>query len=243
GEGCNVTLVDNLNAQVHGTQPQDVPHGAKLVVVDVRRRDALLPLLADVEVLVHLAAETGTGQSMYSPAPYESVNMVGTAVLMDLLVNRAAPRIHKLVLASSRAVYGEGKYDCHAHGAVYPAQRLLNDLKTGNFEPLCPHCGRACVPAPTDEDSPLRPLSFYGLTKQVQEQMFFLFARALGISAVALRYQHVYGPGQSLVNPYTGILAIFANLARAGKDVHVFEDGEESRDFVYVDDAVEATWR
>src|SRR5208283_3798425 len=143
----------------------------------------------------------------------------------------------------SRAIYGEGRYRCAGHGIVYPGPRTLEDLQRGRYEPGCPSCGAPCIPEATTEDSPLQPLSIYGLTKQVQEQMVLLLARTRGFSAYALRYQNVYGPGQSLHNPYTGILAIFSNLARSNSPIQIFEDGQESRDFVYVEDVVEATWR
>ena len=138
-------------------------------------------------------------------------------------------------------MYGEGAYRCEEHGLVYPESRSAADKMRGEFDPACPHCMRRVIAVPTPESAPLRPSSFYGLTKQVQEQMVLMFGEVLAIPTVALRYQNVFGPGQSLENPYTGILAIFSNLAREGHPISVFEDGEESRDFVYVDDVVEAT--
>jgi dTDP-L-rhamnose 4-epimerase len=180
---------------------------------------------------------------MYKVGRYQDVNIGGTATIVDLLVNQPKCRVSKVVVASSRAIYGEGKYRCEKHRSVYPSGRRLEDLKAGRYEPRCPICGSACVPEATSEDSPIHPLSFYGLTKRVQEEMILMFARSCGFSAYAIRYQNVYGPGQSLGNPYTGILAIFASLARANAPIQVFEDGLESRDFVFVEDAVEATWR
>jgi len=160
-----------------------------------------------------------------------------------VLVNDSSRTVEKVVLASSRAVYGEGKYHCDQDGVVFPNGRKIEDMRSGQYEPRCPHCGHPCQAVPTSEESPSRPASFYGLTKQVQEEMLLMFARLMGLSAFALRYQNVYGPGQSLHNPYTGILAIFAGQARTNQPIHVFEDGRESRDFVYVEDVVEATWR
>jgi dTDP-L-rhamnose 4-epimerase len=193
--------------------------------------------------VVHLAAETGTGQSMYEVERYEDVNIKGTSVLIDYLVNNKASQVKKVVIASSRAIYGEGKYHCQKCGTVYPSMRLRKDMQAGHFEPFCPICGSVSESLLTDEDSAIHPSSFYGLTKQVQEQMVLMFAKTLGISAFALRYQNVYGPGQSLENPYTGILAIFSNQARANQPIYIFEDGNESRDFIYIDDVVEATYR
>ena len=245
-EGLEVTLLDNFSPQVHGevrSLPKDLAGPVRLIAGDVRDSSVFHAALDGQETVVHLAAETGTGQSMYEAERYTSVNLTGTAVLMDYLVNSPGSRVGKIVTASSRAIYGEGKYCCPEHGSVYPEARTEADMKAGQFEPVCPVCVRPCEPLPTDEAARLSPSSYYGLTKQVQEQMTLLFGRTCGLSAFALRYQNVYGPGQSLQNPYTGILAIFSNLARTGQPIYIFEDGEESRDFVYIDDVVEATWR
>ncbi len=245
-EGYAVSVLDNFSSQVHGEAQElarDLTRDVELFRGDVRDPDLVARALDNQDVVVHLAAETGTGQSMYEIFRYQSVNIGGTATILDFLVNRPTSRVSKIVVASSRAVYGEGKYRCDEHGVVYPGSRALGDLQAGRYEPRCPVCGEACISEPTPEDSPLNPLSFYGLTKQVQEQMVLLFARTKGFSGYALRYQNVYGPGQSLHNPYTGILAIFSNLARTNSPIQIFEDGQASRDFVYVEDAVEATWR
>jgi dTDP-L-rhamnose 4-epimerase len=245
-EGCDVAVLDNFSAQVHGGEQElakDLARDVELLRGDVRDRDLVSRALANRDVVLHLAAETGTGQSMYEIAKYQDVNIGGTAVIVDLLINGKANRVRKMIIASSRAIYGEGKYRCADHGVVYPGPRELDRLRNGQYELCCPICKVACVPEATSEDSPIRPLSFYGLTKQVQEEMVFMLARARGFAAYALRYQNVYGPGQSLRNPYTGILAIFSNLALANASIQIFEDGEESRDLVFVDDAIEATWR
>jgi dTDP-L-rhamnose 4-epimerase len=248
-EGHNVTLFDNLSPQIHGqltTTPnlqQFGLEGAKLLIGDVCNKEDFHHALAGQDVVVHLAAETGTGQSMYEIERYEKVNIGGTAILLDYLVNNKENQIKKLVVASSRSIYGEGKYYCTKCGTVYPKARSTSAMQSGQFEVVCPTCGSDCEFMLTDESSAIHPSSFYGLTKQVQEQMILMFAQTLGISGFALRYQNVYGPGQSLKNPYTGILAIFSNQARVNKPIYIFEDGEESRDFVYIDDVVEATWR
>jgi len=242
--GAKLTLLDNLSPQVHGpgaTFPVDLQRVGECVRGDVRDPALLARVLSGQDVVVHFAAETGTGQSMYAVQQYEDVNIRGTAQLLDVLVNDRARSVSKIVLASSRAVYGEGKYECPAHGIVYPGPRSSAALQAGHFEPVCPVCSADLVVLSTTEDVPFSPSSFYGLTKQVQEQMVLMFAGTLGISGFGLRYQNVYGPGQSLTNPYTGILAVFSNLVRQGKGIDVFEDGLESRDFVYVDDVVEAT--
>jgi dTDP-L-rhamnose 4-epimerase len=245
-EGCVVAVLDNFSPQVHGKQqelPGDLASNVELFRGDVRDRDVLALALAHRDVVVHLAAETGTGQSMYEVQRYQETNIGGTAALIDFLVNSRTCRVSKMLVASSRAIYGEGKYYCAEHGVVHPEPRSLEQLKAGEYELRCPFCNTMCAPEGTDEYAPIHPASFYSLTKQVQEQMILMFARARGISAYALRYQNVFGPGQSLRNPYTGVLAIFSNLARSNSSIQVFEDGKESRDFVFVDDAIEATWR
>ena len=245
-EGCTVAVLDNFSPQVHGRNqelPRDLAGHVELYRADVRDAGSVSKALASRDAVVHLAAETGTGQSMYEVSRYQDVNLGGTAAILGAVVNKPRQGLSRILVASSRAIYGEGRYRCQEHGIVYPRGRALDRLKAGLYEPVCPACRTECAPEATGEDCPLHPLSFYGLTKRVQEEMVFMFAEACGLSAYALRYQNVFGPGQSLSNPYTGILAIFSNLARSGSAIQVFEDGKESRDFVFVDDAVEATWR
>lgn len=242
--GHSVTVLDNFCPQIHAGKrelPLDLRPHVKLVVGDVADPVALAPALNETDCLVHLAAETGTGQSMYEVSRYERTNLAGTALLYDILTKSKSRKLNRIVVASSRAIYGEGAYRCEEDGIVYPSPRASSEKKAGLFDPLCPVCGSSCQMVPTPETAPLRPTSFYGLTKQVQEQMVLLFGKVLGIQSFALRYQNVFGPGQSLHNPYTGILAIFSNLARTGQLIRVFEDGQESRDFVYVEDVVAAT--
>lgn len=245
-DGYHVSVLDNFLPQVHGSSRSlaaDLQGEVELIIGDVRDRVILHEALLEKDIVVHLAAETGTGQSMYEPVRYEQVNIGGTALLLDFVTNSPKSVISKMVVASSRAIYGEGKYHCVNHGDVYPNARCVEHLKLGNFEPKCPICGVSCTVLATDEGSIIHPSSLYGITKQVQEQMFLMYGSSLGISAYALRYQNVYGPGQSLSNPYTGILAIFSNLAQHSKKINVFEDGLESRDFVYIEDVIDATMR
>jgi dTDP-L-rhamnose 4-epimerase len=243
-QGHDVTVLDNLSPQVHGPDPQ-FPQGlqviARCVLGDVGDREFLADHMLGKEVVIHLAAETGTGQSMYAVQRYTNVNLHGTATLLDIAVNNRPTSLRKVVVASSRAIYGEGKYRCQDHGVVYPNARSIESMSRGRFEPTCPNCDLTVQVLPTSEDTPSKPSSFYGLTKQVQEQMVLMFGATLGIDAIALRYQNVYGPGQSLSNPYTGLLAVFSNLVRQNKPLNVFEDGQESRDFIYIDDVVDAT--
>lgn len=245
-QGARVRLIDNFNPQIHTSEalPDDLAGNVELIKGDVRDRAAMSQALTGATAVVHLAAETGTGQSMYEIDRYFSVNVQGTATMLDLLQNdECGKAVRTIVVASSRAVYGEGAYRCGSHGSVFPQQRSRERMSAGGFEPLCPDCGQPVVLEHTKESAPFVPMSMYGLTKQVQEQAVLLFARTRGINGFGLRYQNVYGPGQSLKNPYTGILAVFSNLARQNQDIEIYEDGLESRDFVYIDDVVEATVR
>jgi dTDP-L-rhamnose 4-epimerase len=245
-QGDKVRILDNFSPQIHAAEvlPDDLAGRVEVIKADVRDRDALNRALSGVGTVVHLAAETGTGQSMYEIERYFSVNVQGTAAMLDLLQNDDCGKsLGSIVVASSRAVYGEGAYQCAAHGSVYPDQRSRENMSSGLFEPVCPDCRSVVKLLPTPESAPFMPMSIYGLTKQVQEQAVLLFARTRGINGFALRYQNVYGPGQSLKNPYTGILAVFSNLARQNQPIEIYEDGLESRDFVYIDDVVEATMR
>ena len=243
-DGHTVTVLDNFSQQIHGGNrdltPELAPH-VHLVRADVGDESALQRALAGQNAVLHLAAETGTGQSMYEIARYEHVNLHGTALLLEQLVKGNAPGVETMVVASSRAVYGEGRYRCAEHGVQYPGARSREDMVRGEFDPKCVICGANLEAVATTEDSALRPTSFYGLTKLTQEQMILMFGRALDLRTFALRYQNVYGPGQSLNNPYTGIFAVFSTQARSDKPIYVFEDGMESRDFVYVEDVVGAT--
>lgn len=246
--GDEVTVLDNLSPQIHGVDPEGsalvkrLPSAVRLVIGDVRERSDWEKVLSGQEIIVHLAAETGTGQSMYEIDRYVDVNARGTSLLLDMLAKKEAgsESVRRLVVASSRAIYGEGKYR-GTNGFVYPGARASEDMEKGIFECRDPESGELATPVPTDEVSHIHPSSIYGITKQVQEQLILTGGAALGMGAVALRYQNVYGPGQSLKNPYTGILSIFSTLLLQGKDVNIFEDGKESRDFVYIDDVVAAT--
>lgn len=242
--GHQVTVLDNFSPQIHGDNPGRgvLPHSVRVLKGDVRSRDDLAAALEGQTTVVHLAAETGTGQSMYEIARYSEVNVGGTAELLDLLTN-TPNSVERIAVASSRAIYGEGRHRCAEHGVVYPLARTEADMAAGDFAAKCPVCGQATECLSTDEGSRIHPTSVYGITKQVQEQLVLTVGQSLGLHAVALRYQNVYGPGQSLKNPYTGILSIFSTQLRNGGGLTVFEDGRESRDFVYVDDVVEATVR
>jgi len=245
--GYQVTVLDNLSKQIHSDDPEQSPlyvnikDQVRFIKGDVTSRADLLEAITGSEVIVHLAAETGTGQSMYEIEKYCNVNIGGTALLLDILTNEKGLKIEKLIIASSRSIYGEGKYKNNAGELVYPGARLEIDMHAGDFEVKDPNTHEDLTLLPTDEESKIHPSSVYGISKQNQEQMFLTVGKALGIPAVAFRYQNVYGPGQSLSNPYTGILSIFSTLIKNGKDINVFEDGKESRDFVFIEDVVDAT--
>jgi dTDP-L-rhamnose 4-epimerase len=246
--GHSVRVLDTLSRQIHGDQPEDsalyrsIKDRVEFLRGSVCDAAAVRRALVGVETVVHLAAETGTGQSMYAIRHYSDVNVGGTALLLDVIANEKPP-VRRLVVASSRAVYGEGAYHCAAHRRVFPAPRTAKAMAVGDFEVHCPECGVVVEMIPTAEDAAVVPHSVYGVTKLTQEQLTLAVGRAIGISAIALRYQNVYGPGQSLSNPYTGILSIFSTRIRNGKEINIFEDGTESRDFVYIDDVVTATIR
>jgi dTDP-L-rhamnose 4-epimerase len=243
--GHEVSILDGFIPQIHGSNaelPADLRDAVQLFRGDVRDASLCARALQDQHILVHLAAETGTGQSMYRVRHYSDVNIGATATLLELLLE-GKQSVQNVVVASSRAIYGEGAAQCPEHGRVYPDARSKESMEAKDFEPKCPFCGCSTRMVATPEEAPFRPSSLYGLTKQVQEQMVLMYAATLGINGFGLRYQNVYGPGQSLKNPYTGILAIFSNQARANEPIYIFEDGKESRDFVYVDDVVEATVR
>lgn len=242
-KGYEVTVLDNLSPQIHGEYSplyESIKDKVKFIKGTVLSYDDWKKALDDIDVVVHLAAETGTGQSMYEIEKYTDVNIKGTSIFLDILANEKHS-VKKMIIASSRSIYGEGKYDCQKCGIVYPNERKDEDMKNGDFAVKCPICGIDAKLLPTDEESKIHPSSIYGITKQVQEQMFLVMGKSLNIPAVAFRYQNVYGAGQSLSNPYTGILSIFSTRIKNGNDINIFEDGKESRDFVYVDDVVEAT--
>jgi len=247
-KGYDVTVLDNLSKQIHGNNP-DVDSPLYLSIKDkvnfikgsVTSRTDLVDALREQHVVVHLAAETGTGQSMYEIEKYVDVNMRGTALLLDILANTNHD-VEKVVVASSRAIYGEGRYhSTELQSYVYPCERMEKDMRNGDFEVKYPGCSKELELVATTEDSMIHPTSVYGITKQVQEQLVMTVCPTINISPVSFRYQNVYGPGQSLSNPYTGILSIFSTRIKNGNDINIFEDGKETRDFVYIDDVINAT--
>lgn len=247
-KGYEITVLDNLSEQIHGSNPEEksplynsIKNQVNFIKGTVTNRDDWQKAIGENEIIVHFAAETGTGQSMYQISHYTDVNIGGTALMLDILANTKTS-VKRVVVASSRAIYGEGKYHSPELGNVYPAHRTAAEMDKGNFEVTYPGAQSALQLLPTDEDSKIHPSSVYGITKYNQEQMVMTVCPAIGIEPVAFRYQNVYGPGQSLSNPYTGILSIFSTLIKTGKSISIFEDGKESRDFVFIDDVIKATW-
>lgn len=240
----SVTVLDNLSEQIHGSDPensslyQSVLGKVNFIKGDITCRKDVEKAIEGQDAIIHLASETGTGQSMYSIEKYNHVNISGTALLLDVLVNQTKS-VKKLILASSRAVYGEGKYKKSESESVYPVSRSVMEMQQGNYEMTHDHQFLEAVA--TDENSKLHPVSFYGLTKLQQEQMVRLVCKSIGINYVILRYQNVFGVGQSLHNPYTGILSIFSTQILNGKALNIFEDGLMTRDFINIEDTVEAT--
>lgn len=240
--GCEVRILDSLDPQVHGPV-RDIPsylnRRAEFIWGDVNDQRCLTDALKDVEVVFHQAAAVGVGQSMYQIPRYVAANALGTANLMEVLTN-GSHRPRKLIVASSMSIYGEGKYECPQYGAVTPKLRCLERLADGQWEPQCPHCGKALNPIPTDESKALSPGSVYAITKRDQEEIALCIGAAYGIPTVAMRYFNVYGPRQSLSNPYTGVAAIFSARLLNRNPPIVFEDGLQTRDFIHVSDVVRA---
>ena len=240
----NITVLDNLSPQIHESNESNLYRKIKgkctFIKGDVRNKDDWKKALKGQEVVVHLASETGTGQSMYEIEKYNDVNIIGTTNMLELL-STSSHTIKKIILSSSRSVYGEGKYKSKNQIIQYPKSRKINDLEKGIFNLLCEHTNEEMMAMPTDEESLINPKSIYALTKYAQEKMILLISQSLSINHVILRYQNVFGPGQSLSNPYTGILSIFSTRILNGNDLDIYEDGLESRDFVYIDDVIDAT--
>ena len=237
--GHRVRALDNLSPQVHGdgaSAPDYLSRDVELVVADVRDREAVDRALRRVDVVVHLAAAVGVGQSMYRIEHYTDVNNRGTAVLLEALSERP---VERLIVASSMSVYGEGLYHDPEEKPVDSAERTRSRLETGDWEPRGPG-GEPLTPVPTPEGKPPSLASVYALSKFDQERMCLMVGAAYGIATTALRFFNVFGTRQALSNPYTGVLAIFASRLLNGKRPAVFEDGRQRRDFVSVSDVARA---
>jgi len=239
--GHRVRVLDALVPQVHGENaaPVYLNSAAEFIQADICDRNAASAALEGIDVVFHEAAEVGVGQSMYEIERYVRANDLGTAVLLEAILERKS-QIKKLVVASSMSIYGEGAYTCETCGPVAPQLRPPAQLLERRWEVECPTCGKQLSPAPTNEEKPLFPTSVYAVTKQDQEQFCLAVGRSYGIPSVALRYFNVYGTRQALSNPYTGVCAIFSARLLNGNRPWIFEDGEQTRDFVHVSDIVQA---
>ena len=239
-QGHRVRILDALVSQVHGaTESLNVNQEAEFIRGDVCDPAMVDRAVEDIDVVYHKAAEVGVGQSMYEIQRYVRANDLGTSVLLEALLKHRE-RIRKLVVASSMSIYGEGSYTCPNCGVINPKLRSLEQLRERRWDFECPNCSSSLSPALTNEEKPLFPSSVYAITKQDQEQFCLTVGRAYGIPTVALRYFNVYGPRQALSNPYTGVCAIFSSRLLNDQRPMIFEDGEQTRDFVHIKDIVQA---
>ncbi len=245
--GYKVRVLDNLSPQIHGERASPPSWieacDAEFIYGSVTSKGDIEKSLENVGAIVHLAAETGTGQSMYEIERYNFVNILGTAILLDVIANSDDINIERVLLASSRSVYGEGAYtcaDCDDGQRICPEPRTEQQLTEHIWEPVCPKCDCGLSPLPTHETDSINPASIYAATKYAQEDLVKIACTSMNIGYGILRLQNVYGEGQSLNNPYTGILSIFSTKIRKGSDLPIFEDGLETRDFVHVSDVVNA---
>ncbi len=236
--GDEVVVLDSLEEQVHNGTAPELPDSVELLVGDVGDVELADRALAGADRVVHLAAAVGVGQSMYEIARYTELNTMSTARFLERLV-ATRPLPTRLVVASSMSIYGEGEYICESHGRQAPGPRPEEQLLAREWELACPECRQPLSPVPTSEAKPLLPTSIYAINKRDHEEMSLITGAAYGIPTVALRFFNVYGEGQALSNPYTGVAAIFASRLLNRRPPAIFEDGGQSRDFTHVSDIVQ----
>ncbi len=236
-EGYEVRILDNLEPQTHRNgKPPWVPPEAEFVHADIRDQAATRAALEGVDVVFHQAAYGGYMPQM---SKYVHVNSFGTAQMLEIIRDENLP-VEKVVVASSQAVYREGAANCPEHGLVFPETRPVEQLASGDYAVHCPLCGAATTPTTTPEEAPTGGETVYAITKVDQERLVLTWGRQTGIPAVALRYSCTYGPRQSVFNPYTGVIAIFATRLLNGQPPVLYEDGEQTRDFCFVGDVARA---
>ncbi|MGH3727688.1 MAG: NAD-dependent epimerase/dehydratase family protein [Micromonosporaceae bacterium] len=237
--GYGVRVLDCLHPAAHGDERRWPSYldGVETVRGDLRDAAAVREAVRGVDAVVHQAAMVGLGVDAYDLPEYVACNDLGTAVL---LAEMARTGVHRLVVASSMVVYGEGRYECPAHGAVRPGPRHVDDLSAGRFEPPCPRCGAPLRPGLVTEEAPLDPRNGYAASKVATEHLASSWVRITGGAAVGLRYHNVYGPRMPRDTPYSGVAAIFRSRLEAGEPPLVFEDGGQRRDFVHVRDVAAA---
>ena len=236
-EGWKVRILDNLEPNTHRNgKPAWIAQEAEFIEADIRDRVAVRAALTDIDVVFHQAAYGG-----YMPeiAKYVHVNSFGTAQMLELIREERLP-IKKIVVASSQAVYSEGAAHCPEHGLVFPAVRPVAQLAAGDFEVHCPHCDAVTTQAATPEQSPIGGETVYAITKVDQERLVLIWGKQTGIPTVALRYSCTYGPRQSIFNPYTGVIAIFCTRLLNNLPPVLYEDGNQTRDFSFVEDIARA---
>lgn len=234
--GYQVRILDSMIEQVHADAESEVPEQAEVIRADVRDKEAVMQALQGVDGVIHLAAEVGVGQSMYEIARYVGGNDLGTAVLLEAMIGLP---IRRIVVASSMSVYGEGLYATDGGDTMGFIRRRAEQVRQGKWEPQGPN-GETLTPIATDENKPVDLASIYALTKYAQEKQVLIFGEAYNVEAVALRLFNVFGAGQALSNPYTGVLANFASRLANGQPPTIFEDGQQRRDFVHVRDVARA---
>ncbi|MDX6410606.1 MAG: dTDP-L-rhamnose 4-epimerase, partial [Gaiellaceae bacterium] len=235
--GDEVVVLDALESQVHEGQLLTVPEEATFIHGDVGNAELADRALEGVDRVVHLAAAVGVGQSMYEIERYVRLNTLSTATFLERVIAQT-PRPQRLVVASSMSIYGEGEYECEEHGRMAPLPRSAEQLRAREWEVFCPSCGRELRPVGTSEAKAVLPTSIYAITKRDHEELCLVTGAAYDIPTVALRFFNVYGPGQALSNPYTGVAAIFASRLLNERAPVIYEDGRQSRDFIHVSDIV-----
>jgi dTDP-L-rhamnose 4-epimerase len=236
-EGYRVRILDNLEPQTHRNgKPSWIPEDAEFLDADIRDRQAVRSALEDVDVVFHQAAYGGYMPEM---SKYVHVNSFGTAQMLEVIRDERVP-VEKVVVASSQAVYREGAAVCDEHGLVFPFTRPTAQLAAGDYTVRCPICDEPAASTPTPEEAPMGGETVYALTKSDQERLVLNWGIQTGVPTVALRYSCTYGPRQSIFNPYTGVIAIFATRLLHGQPPVLYEDGEQTRDFCYVGDIARA---
>jgi len=241
-DGFPVTVIDNLTPQVH---PKGVPDyfnpSADLIRADIRDAEAVRGALKDVDTVIHCAGAVGVGQSMYEVQHYIDVNVTGTACLLQEIIDRKTP-LKKFIVYTSMTGYGEGLYRRKSDGRLLrPGIRTQEGINESGWEPVCPESGEILEATPITEDAELQAKNIYALSKRYQEQLCLEIGLAYSFPVTCLRLFNVYGPRQSLNNPYTGVLAIFLGALKSGRIPRIYEDGFQTRDFVSVHDVVRAT--
>jgi dTDP-L-rhamnose 4-epimerase len=236
-EGWQVRVLDNLEPNTHKRgKPSWINESAEFVHSDIRDRDTIAAALDKIDIVFHQAAYGG-----YMPeiAKYVHVNSLGTAQMLEVIREKNLA-IQKIIVASSQAVYSEGAGICPKHGLVFPPVRPVEQLRRGDWQVHCPICGAITKSAPTPENAPVGGETVYGLTKVDQEKLVLLWGKQVGVPTVALRYSCTYGPRQSIFNPYTGVIAIFCTRLLNNLPPVLYEDGEQTRDFSFVEDIARA---